>query len=69
MVYNDPSIAFGRNYIIPKPLDTRLISRIAPAVAKAAIESGERRTESRTGMPTGINWKNVWAKTNDSCAE
>ena len=44
MAYNDPSIAFGRNYIIPKPLDTRLISRIAPAVAKAAIESGVART-------------------------
>ena len=45
MAYNDPSIAFGRNYIIPKPLDTRLISHIAPAVAKAAIESGVARTE------------------------
>ena len=45
MAYNDPSIAFGRNYIIPKPLDTRLIRRIAPAVAKAAIESGVARTE------------------------
>ena len=45
MAYNDQSIAFGRNYIIPKPLDTRLISRIAPAVAKAAIESGVARTE------------------------
>ena len=45
MAYNDPSIAFGRNYIIPKPLDTRLISRIAPAVAKATIESGVARTE------------------------
>ena len=45
MAYNDPSIAFGRNYIIPKPLDSRLISRIAPAVARAAIESGVARTE------------------------
>ncbi len=45
MAYNDPSIAFGRHYIIPKPLDTRLISRIAPAVAKAAIESGVARTK------------------------
>ncbi len=44
MAYNDPSITFGRNYIIPKPLDSRLISRIAPAVAKAAIESGVART-------------------------
>ena len=45
MAYNDPSLAFGRDYIIPKPLDTRLISRIAPAVAKAAIESGIARKE------------------------
>lgn len=45
MAYNDPSLAFGKDYIIPKPLDTRLISRIAPAVAKAAIESGVARKE------------------------
>ncbi|MCB6972211.1 MULTISPECIES: NADP-dependent malic enzyme [Butyricimonas] len=45
MAYNDPSLAFDRNYIIPKPLDGRLISRIAPAVAKAAIESGVARKE------------------------
>ena len=51
MAYNDPSIAFGRNYIIPKPLDTRLISRIAPAVAKAAIESGVARTEIKDWDP------------------
>ena len=43
MAYNDPSIAFGRNYIIPKALDVRLISRIAPAVARAAITSGIAR--------------------------
>lgn len=45
MAYNDPSLAFGRDYIIPKPLDTRLISRIAPAVAKAAMESGVARKD------------------------
>jgi len=45
MAYNDPSLAFGRDYIIPKPLDTRLISRIAPAVAKAAMESGIARKD------------------------
>jgi malate dehydrogenase (oxaloacetate-decarboxylating)(NADP+) len=38
--YNLDSLAFGREYIIPKPLDPRLISCVAPAVAKAAIESG-----------------------------
>lgn len=40
MAYNEKSIVFGPNYIIPKPLDPRLISTISPAVAKAAIESG-----------------------------
>ncbi|MCZ2277969.1 MAG: NADP-dependent malic enzyme [Bacteroidia bacterium] len=40
MAYNQRNIIFGRDYIIPKPLDTRLIYTVAPAVAKAAIESG-----------------------------
>jgi malate dehydrogenase (oxaloacetate-decarboxylating)(NADP+) len=38
--YDVDELVFGREYIIPKPLDPRLISCIAPAVAKAAIESG-----------------------------
>jgi malate dehydrogenase (oxaloacetate-decarboxylating)(NADP+) len=38
--YNVDKLSFGRDYIIPKPLDPRLISTIAPAVAKAAIETG-----------------------------
>jgi malate dehydrogenase (oxaloacetate-decarboxylating)(NADP+) len=38
--YNVDKMSFGREYIIPKPLDPRLISCIAPAVAKAAIDSG-----------------------------
>ena len=38
--YDINELVFGREYIIPKPLDPRLISNIAPAVAKAAIESG-----------------------------
>ncbi|MBX3454445.1 NADP-dependent malic enzyme [Ferrovibrio sp.] len=36
----DEDIAFGPEYIIPKPFDPRLILQIAPAVAKAAMESG-----------------------------
>lgn len=39
LAYNEKNIAFGRNYIIPKPLDPRLITTVAPAVAKAAVES------------------------------
>jgi malate dehydrogenase (oxaloacetate-decarboxylating)(NADP+) len=38
--YNIDSLTFGKDYIIPKPLDPRLISCVAPAVAKAAMESG-----------------------------
>lgn len=40
MAYHDQTLSFDRNYIIPKALDNRLISRVAPAVAKAAIDSG-----------------------------
>ncbi len=43
LAYNDKNIAFGPNYIIPKPVDPRLLSTVAPAVAKAAIESGVAR--------------------------
>ena len=40
MAYGEKNILFGPDYIIPKPLDPRLLSTVAPAVAKAAIESG-----------------------------
>jgi malate dehydrogenase (oxaloacetate-decarboxylating)(NADP+) len=40
MAYNEKTISFGPEYIIPKPLDPRLLSTVAPAVAKAAMESG-----------------------------
>ncbi len=43
MAYNEKNISFGPNYIIPKPLDPRLLATVAPAVAKAAMESGEAR--------------------------
>jgi len=41
--YNISHLSFGRDYIIPKPLDPRLLFIVAPAVAKAAIESGVAR--------------------------
>ncbi|NLR65407.1 NADP-dependent malic enzyme [Chitinophaga varians] len=40
LAYNERNIVFGPKYIIPKPLDPRLLSTVAPAVAKAAMESG-----------------------------
>src|SRR5262252_4346871 len=38
--YGGQSLSFGRDYLIPRPFDPRLIERIAPAVAKAAMDSG-----------------------------
>src|SRR5690606_14656276 len=38
--YGGYDLAFGPDYLIPKPFDPRLIVRIAPAVAKAAMEGG-----------------------------
>ena len=40
IAYGETRLTFGRDYIIPKPFDPRLISSIPPAVAKAAMESG-----------------------------
>ncbi|MEI8059125.1 MAG: NADP-dependent malic enzyme, partial [Ferruginibacter sp.] len=40
LAYNEKTIVFGPEYIIPKPVDPRLLSTVAPAVAKAAMESG-----------------------------
>ena len=40
IVYGETKLIFGRDYIIPKPFDPRLISTVAPAVARAAMESG-----------------------------
>jgi len=42
--YRVENLHFGRDYIIPKPLDPRLIYHVAPAVAKAAIDSGVAKT-------------------------
>lgn len=43
LAYNETNIVFGKNYIIPKPVDPRLLTTVAPAVAKAAIETGVAR--------------------------
>jgi len=40
MAYGESSVSFGKDYLIPFPFDPRLISKVAPAVAKAAMESG-----------------------------
>ncbi len=43
MAYNASNIVYGREYLIPKPMDPRLITCVAPAVAKAAMKSGVAR--------------------------
>jgi malate dehydrogenase (oxaloacetate-decarboxylating)(NADP+) len=43
MAYNEKNIKFGREYIIPKPMDIRLLTNVSTAVAKAAIDSGVAR--------------------------
>jgi len=43
MAYNAKNIKFGKDYIIPKPMDFRLMTNVSMAVAKAAIESGVAR--------------------------
>ncbi|WP_185864653.1 NADP-dependent malic enzyme [Blattabacterium cuenoti] len=50
IVYNKKNLSFGKEYIIPKPFDNRLITRVAPAVAKAAIDSGVAKNPI-------LNWK------------
>ena len=49
--YGADKIRFGRDYLIPKPLDTRLITTISPAVAKAAMDSGMAKNPI-------TNWEN-----------
>ncbi|MDG5759698.1 NADP-dependent malic enzyme [Natronococcus sp. A-GB1] len=43
--YGDEPLQYGPEYIIPKPVDPRVLFRVAPAVAEAAMESGAARTE------------------------
>lgn len=43
VAYNETSLSFGPTYIIPKPVDPRLLVTVSPAVAKAAIASGVAR--------------------------
>ncbi|MCB9046212.1 MAG: NADP-dependent malic enzyme [Chitinophagales bacterium] len=40
VAYNEKSLEYGSTYIIPKPIDSRLLVTVAPAVAKAAMDSG-----------------------------
>jgi malate dehydrogenase (oxaloacetate-decarboxylating)(NADP+) len=73
LAYAEKNLSFGPHYIIPKPIDSRLIYEVAPAVAKAAIESGvakkiitdwdayETELRNRMGLDNKL-MKNVAAK-------
>ena len=50
MAYGETKLNFGREYIIPKPFDPRLISEVPPAVAQAAMDSGIAKEPI-------LNWK------------
>ncbi len=52
--YGNENFSFGRNYLIPKPFDKRVLTRVSPAVAKAAMDSGVARIT--------INDLNAYAK-------
>jgi malate dehydrogenase (oxaloacetate-decarboxylating)(NADP+) len=47
--YDGERFSFGRDYIIPKPLDPRVLLWVAPAVARAAMESGVARVQLEIG--------------------
>ena len=51
IAYQAPNLTFGKDYIIPKPTDPRLISWVAPAVAKAAMDTGVAKSPIK-------NWEN-----------
>ena len=58
LAYNVNNLAFGPRYIIPKPVDPRLLSTVAPAVAKAAMESGVARIDITDWEAYEINLNN-----------
>jgi malate dehydrogenase (oxaloacetate-decarboxylating)(NADP+) len=49
--YGNKPLSFGREYIIPKPTDPRLLSRVSAAVARAAVDSGVARIPYPTHYP------------------
>jgi malate dehydrogenase (oxaloacetate-decarboxylating)(NADP+) len=61
VAYKTGNLRFGRDYIIPKPMDPRLIEHVAPAVAKAAIETGvARQAQNRLGCISRMIFANAW---------
>ena len=61
-------LEFGRDYIIPKPFDPRVLMWDAPAVAKAAMETGVAHKSTSTSTSTVRRWSAGWASRTRSCA-
>lgn len=57
--YGETELSFGPEYLIPKPFDPRLIVKIAPAVAKAAMDSGSPRVQLKILMLTLKNSRSL----------
>jgi malate dehydrogenase (oxaloacetate-decarboxylating)(NADP+) len=62
--YRLDHLEFGPEYIIPTPLDPRLIDRVPPAVARAAVESGV----ARMAYPSFYPLSSIGAQAADACA-
>lgn len=54
--YNVDSLEYGFDYIIPKPLDPRILTCITPAVAKAAMDTGLPASVLKISTDTPVNW-------------
>jgi malate dehydrogenase (oxaloacetate-decarboxylating)(NADP+) len=63
--YHDEQINFGPEYVIPKPLDSRVLQAVSPAVAKAAVDSGVARKQisSWTDYRAGLESRQAQGRT------
>lgn len=64
LAYGSKNLSFGPEYIIPKPIDNRLISTVSSAVAKAAIESGVAKIKITDWETYGTELENRLGKDN-----
>lgn len=58
LAYGNQEFSFGPNYIIPKPFDSRVLTTVTPAVAKAAMDSGVARKEIKDLNEYAANLQN-----------
>ncbi|MBX3165180.1 MAG: NADP-dependent malic enzyme [Bacteroidetes bacterium] len=65
LAYGSKSLCFGKTYIIPKPVDNRLMPTVSSAVAKAAIDSGVAKREITDWEAYRIQLENRLGKDNE----